>query len=141
MQHKRKGRGLSCLLALVVVGGVAAYLFLTARPVRAGDIRRDPQAFSGREVTVVGTVSGSASLGGALMSAFGGGGFFLLDDGTGQIGVTVTGPAPAKGERVRVRGKVEILASLSVPDAWAKALGNSGDLSAVVVKAERLTTY
>ncbi|NLB97625.1 MAG: hypothetical protein GX785_18180 [Armatimonadetes bacterium] len=140
MRRKRRWRALYTLLLLVGGSGALAHFFLAARPVQAGDIRRDPQAFAGRHVTVTGTVLGSASLGGALMSAFGGGaGFFLLDDGSGQIGVTVTGLPPAKGKRVRVRGRVEILASLSLPDSWTKVFGGAGELSAVVVRAEELS--
>ncbi|HHX40139.1 MAG TPA: hypothetical protein GX715_09260 [Armatimonadetes bacterium] len=141
MRRKRRWRALYTLLLLVGGSGALAHFFLADRPVQAGDIRRNPQAFAGQRVTVVGTVSGSASLGGALMSAFGGGaGFFLLDDGSGRIGVTVAGLPPAKGKRVRVRGRVEILASLSIPDSWAKMFGGSGELSAVIVKAEHLST-
>lgn len=139
MRRKRQGRGLiACVLVLAVLGGVA-YLLLRTPPVTAGAVRRDPRAFSGRTVTVSGTVVGSASVVGTLLKAVGGGGgIFLLDDGTGQIAVVTSGLAPQKGQRVRVTGEVQVLATLSLPDAWLKGF-TGGNLTAVVLRAKQVT--
>ncbi len=139
MRKKTSGRGLLAFVLILAVLGGAAFFLLGARPVRAGDIRRDPQAFSGKVVKVTGTVVGGASVGGLLLN--GGGGFFLLDDGTGQIGVTMKGPVPEKGKRVTVRGPVEVLASVSIPDAVLRGFGimpgaGDGRLTAVVIRGE-----
>lgn len=142
----RKKRGFPLFFLLVAAALVAGYFVFWTHSVSAGDIRRDPRAYAGREVAVSGMVVGGASLGGTLFRALGGGGsFFLLDDGTGQIGVLGAGPAPAKGRRVTVRGKVEVLASVSIPNAWLKMLGvlpeGGGELTAVVIRAAHLRVH
>ncbi|MBI3948331.1 MAG: hypothetical protein HY321_20620 [Armatimonadetes bacterium] len=145
MAKQRRGRRVWAAAVVLVGAGAAAALFYLARPVSAGSIRRDPRAFEGRTVSLAGKVVGGASLGGALMSVFGGGkGAFLLDDGTGQIGVTMDGPAPRKGQRVVVRGRVALLATITIPDSWLRAAGvpgNSpagGEVTAAVVHAEQV---
>lgn len=140
-------KGIWAVAALVLLAGVVVVLFHSARPVSAGGIRRDPRAFEGRTVTLSGTVVGGVSLSGLLMQAAGGAkGAFLLDDGTGQIAVTVDGSVPLKGQRVVVRGQVQLLGYLGIPEAWLRALGvaanspSSGEMTLVVIHAKRVWT-
>jgi cytochrome c-type biogenesis protein CcmE len=66
----------------------------------AGDIRRNPASFEGKEVTVRGTVNEVTKLPMVEHKSY------TVLDATGEIRVTTRGAAPAKGERVVVRGVV-----------------------------------
>ncbi len=65
-----------------------------------GDIRRNPASFEGKEVTVRGTVNEVTKLPMVEVKSY------TVLDSTGEIRVTTRGAAPAKGERVTVRGVV-----------------------------------
>lgn len=87
---------LVCVLTLLV-----ALAFLAACPqqVTIADVKADPGRYSGKEVSISGTVSSSF---GAL-----GQGAYEVDDGTGKIWVlTESGGVPGQGARVRVSGRV-----------------------------------
>ncbi|MDH7568952.1 MAG: hypothetical protein QHJ73_05140 [Armatimonadota bacterium] len=90
-------------------------------------------------VTVTGTVVGGTGWGGHF---FGGQeGVFLLDDGTGKVVVTSHALPPAKGARVTVRARVEVVGILEVPDAWLRSLSEAtgipldGVLTGVILHA------
>ena len=64
------------------------------------EIRRSPASFEGKEVTVRGTVNEVTKLPIVEVKSY------TVLDSTGEIRVTTRGVAPAKGERVVVRGVV-----------------------------------
>jgi hypothetical protein len=90
-------RALGIAVALAALAGCAS-LGIGVTP--AGDIRRSPAAYEGREVTVRGTVTDVTKLPVLELKSY------SLADGTGEIKVTTRGAAPAKGERLVVRGVV-----------------------------------
>lgn len=68
--------------------------------ISVGEIRRSPASFEGKEVTVRGTVNEVTKLPIVEVKSY------TVLDSTGEIRVTTRGVAPAKGERVVVRGVV-----------------------------------
>lgn len=88
------------LAALLLSGSLAACLGST--PI--GEIVAHPRDYTGREVTVEGTVTQAFSL--VFLKTF------TLDDGTGRITVITQRPQPRVGERIRVSGRVEEAFSL-----------------------------
>jgi len=83
-------------LGLAVAGCASVGIGVT--PV--SEIRRSPAAFEGKEVTVRGTVNEVTKLPLVEVKSY------TVLDSTGEIRVTTRGVAPAKGERVAVRGVV-----------------------------------
>lgn len=81
--------------------GLGGLLLLLAgcAPVRIGRILADPLRYQNRQVQVEGTVTGG-------VNAFVGGAY-QVDDGTGRIFVLSGGGAPKRGDRVRVKGRVQ----------------------------------
>jgi hypothetical protein len=88
---------LALAIALVVISGCAN---VGIGVTNAGDIKRAPAAFEGKEVTVKGTVSDVLKLPIVEVKSY------SLADSTGEIRVTTRGAAPAKGEKLIVRGVV-----------------------------------
>ena len=84
------------VLGLVVAGCASVGIGVTA----VSEIRRSPASFEGKEVTVRGTVSEVTKLPLVEVKSY------TVLDSTGEIRITTRGVAPAKGERVAVRGVV-----------------------------------
>ncbi len=91
-------RTFKLVLAFVLTAGM---LLLTGCPTaRIADINHDPGRFSGKNVSIHGTVSDSF---GAL-----GNGVFQVDDGSGRIWVfSQNYGVPGSGSKVSVTGRVE----------------------------------
>jgi hypothetical protein len=87
------------VLALVVVAA-AGCASLGVGVTAAGDIRRSPGSFEGKEVTVKGIVREVTKL--PLVDVK----TYELADSSGEIKVTTRGAPPAKGEKLIVRGVV-----------------------------------
>lgn len=64
-----------------------------------GEIKDDPRAFHGRQVTISGTVRTTINVLGL--------GYYEVADDTGTIGVVTKGAVPKKGDEVRVTGEVD----------------------------------
>lgn len=85
---------------LVLLLGAVVLLAACPQQVTIAEIKADPGRFSGKEVTISGTVTSSF---GAL-----GQGAYEVDDGTGTLWVLAQqGGVPGKGAKVRVSGRVE----------------------------------
>jgi hypothetical protein len=85
-----------------------AALFVTscASTVRIADLKDRPGRYEARTVSVHGVVTSSW---GVPMVPFQ---FYNVDDGSGEVTVLArSGRAPSKGSRVKVRGRVEEVAS------------------------------
>lgn len=91
----RASRLAVALLAAVVIAGCAA------RSVRIGELKDQPGKYDDRSVSVTGVVTSSW---GIPLVPFQ---LYKVDDGTGEITVlSKYGRTPSKGQRVRVKGKV-----------------------------------
>ncbi|MCX7599156.1 MAG: hypothetical protein N2512_09865 [Armatimonadetes bacterium] len=112
-----RGRALPLLLLIGAAGLVAIGLLLSRSyvSVRIKDILDRPDRFENKVVTVVGYVEDSISLFGI--------GSMSINDGTGSIWVAKRGPAPPRGTRVRVRGRVNTMLQI-------------GELTVVGIQAE-----
>ena len=90
---------------LLLAGAVAVGCGFGTR--RIADIQSYPGRFYDRTVSVEGTVT--SSFGGPFVPVQ----FYKVDDGTGEITVIASGArgVPRQGARVRVKGRVEELAS------------------------------
>lgn len=88
-------------MALVLAACTGAPLSGKAVTIEA--IRNDPRAHVGRSVVIEGEVTATMSL--VLVR------YFTLDDGTGSMNVVTDRTLPAKGQRMRVAGKVSDLFS------------------------------
>lgn len=90
-----------CFVGLVLLAGCA----LTSHP-RVADLKYNPGRYQNRTVTVDGVVTTSW---GVAMVPFK---LYKVDDGTGEVTViSQDGRVPARGARVRVRGRVEDVAT------------------------------
>ena len=90
-----------CFVALVLLAGCA----LTSHP-RIADLKYNPGRYQNRNVTVEGVVTTSW---GVPMVPFK---LYKVDDGTGQVTViSQDSRVPSRGARVRVRGRVEDVAT------------------------------
>jgi hypothetical protein len=78
---------------LLVLASCAA-VFAT----RIADIQNAPTKYDGREVTVAGKVTSAHNL---LVVKY-----YEVDDGTGEIPVVTQSELPKKGDKVRVKGRV-----------------------------------
>ncbi|HQT94827.1 MAG: hypothetical protein B7Z68_07790 [Acidobacteria bacterium 21-70-11] len=93
-------RGTRALAFLLMVTGIlasASCYRLTATSI--GSIVKDASRYNGETVTVWGTVKERIDL--PQLKCY------VLDDGTGTIAVSTTGPLPTVGEKVHTRGRVE----------------------------------
>ena len=89
--------GLALAAVVLAVAGCAT-LGVGVTP--AADIKRSPASFEGKEVTLKGTVRDVTKLPFVELKRY------ILTDSTGDITVTTRSAAPAKGERLIVRGVV-----------------------------------
>src|SRR2546421_9341303 len=93
------------LIVTLVVGSSACALSL--RNPNIADLQRHPARYQDRTVSVSGVVTSSW---GVPLVPFR---MYKIDDGTGEVTIVSQGlRTPARGERVRVRGRVEDLAIL-----------------------------
>ena len=93
-------------LAVVLVGSVSGCA-LALRRADIADLQRSPGRYYDKTVSISGTVTNSWGL---PLVPFR---FYQVDDGTGQITVLSQNTRmPARGERVRVTGKVEDVAMI-----------------------------
>ena len=98
MTHASKRILPGLVLAMGFVAAGCASIGIGVTP--AGDIKRNPASFEGKEVTVRGTVNEVTKLPLVEVKSY------TVLDSTGEIRVTTRGAAPAKGDRVAVRGVV-----------------------------------
>lgn len=110
-----------CCLAALVLSHVVGCA--SAVPIK--DILANPREYAGRSVTIDGEVTGMFSL--FVVK------YFTVYDGTGRINVVTERPLPAKGQRIRVTGKVNELFSLGtetllvlIEDGEGKPLNTDG---------------
>lgn len=90
-----------------VFGALTSGCALSLRNPDIADLERHPGRYQGRTVAVNGVVTSSWGL---PLVPFR---FYKVDDGTGEVTVLSEGRRmPARGERVRVRGRVEEVALL-----------------------------
>ena len=88
-----------CLAALLLCLAVGC-----AGAVSIKDILANPRAYAERTVTIDGEVTGMFSL--VVVK------YFTVNDGSGSINVVTAKPLPAKGQRIRVTGRVNEVFSL-----------------------------
>lgn len=95
----------SFIAALAFAAAVTGGCALGARSI--ADIQQYPGRFEHRRVSIEGTVT--SSFGGPLVPVQ----FYRISDGTGELTVVSNDPrgVPRRGAHVRVRGRVEELAS------------------------------
>lgn len=93
-------RGARALAILFVAAGLLAsascYRLMATN---IGSIVKDPGRYDGRTVTVWGTVRERIDL--PRLKCY------ILDDGTGTIAVSTTGPLPRVGQKMHTRGRVK----------------------------------
>jgi hypothetical protein len=95
------------LLAVVALALMLGGCALSLRNPDIADLQRHPGRYQDHTVTVNGVVTSSWGL---PLVPFR---FYKVDDGTGEVTVLSEGSRmPAKGERVRVKGRVEQVAVL-----------------------------
>jgi hypothetical protein len=100
MRHRVPRTLLPLALAAVLAASACA-----ARSAQIADLQRRPARYDDRTVTVRGVVTDSWGVPFVPYR------FYRVDDGTGQIAVLSQGSRiPGKGERVRVKGRVDNLA-------------------------------
>lgn len=93
-------RGIRALALLLMVTGVLALAScyrITATNI--GSIVKDASRYNGKTVTVWGTVKERIDL--PRLKCY------VLDDGTGTIAVSTTGPLPRVGDKMHTRGRVD----------------------------------
>ncbi len=90
-----------CVFALILLAGCA----LTSHP-RIADLKYNPGRYQNRSVTIEGVVTNAF---GIPMVPFK---LYKVDDGTGEVTViSQDSRVPSRGARVRVRGRVEDVAT------------------------------
>jgi len=98
---------LSRLALVAALAAVVSGCALSLRNPDIADLQRHPGRYQDHTVTVNGVVTSSWGL---PLVPFR---FYKVDDGTGEVTVLSEGTRmPAKGERVRVKGRVEQVAQL-----------------------------
>ena len=98
---------LSRVAIAVALAAVTTGCALSLRTPDIADLQRHPGRYQYHTVTVNGVVTSSWGL---PLVPFR---FYKVDDGTGEVTVLSEGTRmPSKGERVRVRGRVEQMAQL-----------------------------
>lgn len=91
--------------AVVALVGSTASCALSLRNPDIADLQRHPARYQDRTVSVSGVVTSSWGLPLVPMR------FYKVDDGTGELTVISQGlRSPVRGERVRVRGRVDDVA-------------------------------
>ncbi len=98
MGHTLK-RGTPALVVAIAVGAVLAASCSRIFSSNAGSITKNPADFNGTTVTVSGKVTERYDLPGLKC--------YVLDDGTGTIGVVTQGALPQIGDKVRAHGRVD----------------------------------
>ena len=94
-------------VAVAALATSAASCALSLRNPNIADLQRHPARYQDRTVSVSGVVTSSW---GVPLVPFR---IYKIDDGTGEVTIVSQGlRTPARGERVRVRGRVEDLAIL-----------------------------
>ena len=94
-------------VAVAALATSAASCALSLRNPNIADLQRHPGRYQDRTVSVSGVVTSSW---GVPLVPFR---MYKIDDGTGEVTIISQGlRTPARGERVRVRGRVEDLAIL-----------------------------
>jgi hypothetical protein len=100
-------RTLSRFVAIAALAVIAQGCALSLRNPDIADLQRHPGRYNDRTVSVNGIVTSSW---GVPLVPFR---FYKVDDGTGEVTVlSQSMRMPAKGERVRVKGKVQDVAVL-----------------------------
>jgi len=95
------------LLLIAVLVGVTSGCAMSLRSPNIADIQNHPSRYQDRTVSVNGVVTSSW---GVPLLPFR---FYKVDDGTGEMTVlSQSSRMPGKGERVRVKGKVQDVAML-----------------------------
>jgi hypothetical protein len=89
---------LSVFIIFVASAGCDAINSLTATKIK--DILDHPRDYENKEVTIYGTVTNAASL---LVVKY-----FEIEDGTGTMRVVTDRLLPAKGEKLKVTGRMEV---------------------------------
>lgn len=84
--------------AVVVLAASCAHVGIGTTPV--ADIKRNPAAFEGKEVSVKGTVRQVTKLPIVELKSY------VIADSTGEITVTTKSAPPAQGDKLVVRGEV-----------------------------------
>ena len=93
-------------LAAIVLSTSLAGCALTARRTSVADLKYNPARYDDKTVSVEGVVTSSWGI--PLMPYK----LYKVDDGTGEVTVvSQSGRTPSKGARVRVKGKVNELAT------------------------------
>jgi hypothetical protein len=92
------GVGVFLICLAVVISGCDAINSLTATKIK--DILDHPRDYENKEVTIYGTVTNAASL---LVVKY-----FEIEDGTGTMRVVTDRLLPAKGEKLKVTGRMEV---------------------------------
>ncbi len=90
-----KARSYLCIMALALALGCALV------PVKIAEIRKAPDRYENKVVTIRGRVSGGTKL--PFMTEA----FYQLDDGSGSITVATHKALPPDGKKVVVRGTVK----------------------------------
>src|SRR4051812_24963838 len=94
----------AAMLALVISAGCASF---SMRNPSIADLNRNPGRYQDKSVSIDGTVTSSWGL---PLVPFR---FYKVDDGTGEVTVlSQSSRMPAKGERVKVKGRVNDVAIL-----------------------------
>jgi hypothetical protein len=96
---------LTFILSLVLMLGVVTSAGCSS-PTKIGDIIANPNTYSGKEISIQGTV------GKASWFAVAGKGVYQLGDGTGNIWIVTKQPPPQNGQSVSTKGTVQTLFQL-----------------------------
>lgn len=98
MPRRASGRWRRLLTAVSLLLLACAGTPVAGNAVSIGAIQGDPRTWVGKRVVIEGQVTHTMSL---LLARY-----FTLDDGTGTMNVLTDKPLPARGQRLRVTGKV-----------------------------------
>jgi hypothetical protein len=98
------------VLSIVVISVLILLVFTTtgcSRATRIGDILANPSQYEGKELTIKGTVGGTAWF--ALLEK----GTYQLGDGSGNIWVVTSQPPPQEGQSISAKGNVQAAFSIA----------------------------
>jgi len=99
MNHART-RGTRSIASTAVLGiGLLVASCDWLFPPGAGTMAKHPERFNGQTITVTGTVKERINL--QQVNCY------MVDDGSGLIGVVTKGPMPSMGAKVTVQGRVD----------------------------------
>ena len=100
-------QSLTRLVALLAIVGTLSGCALVARRTSVAELKYNPARYHNKTVAIDGVVTSSWGL--PLMPFR----LYKVDDGTGEMTVVAqNGRAPTKGARVRVKGRVDDIATL-----------------------------